>query len=440
MNASRHENAPRPSIAASVQAAQLQPGQQAPSGETLVSRRRFLYGAIGAGALAAVGIGAAAIGAESGGSDSDVDYLDVPESALITLNDMEALDGPDDQIQLIGDFDIPYGTLVWANDDEVAACLLPTETGSPLAQIGLLYLGSGLCDTVLERAIGTASGYEIYDVRATAYGVIWTEANILQGVWRIYAAPLSEGVMGDTVLLDEGDDRFDTPTLAVSGKRAFWQVVPKPDFSTDHPSRLMGATFGRDEKTCVFESERRMCTPPYSANGSIVICPRADVSGVYYQLTNINADTGEVTDSLTLPSAITPLEAGYGRNGFMFSFADIYDYEGAIANLGTYTPMTAPAEGNYDDLDWFDFARTPTAAPAWCGDLLIVKSSYSVCGVDLKAKTYFAIDVEDGSDTYGEYLASSGTHDAFVTYTNVDHTPIGGEKIHACRVKVWTTA
>ena len=158
---------------------------------------------------------------------------------------------------------------------------------------------------------------------------------------------------------------------------------------------------------------------------------------MYYQLTNIDAKSGAITDQLTLPHAMAPLEAGYGTNGFMFSFPDIYDYGGAISNLGTYTPLAKPSDGNYDAAQWFGFARTPTAAPAWCDDLLIVKSSYSVCGVDLASGKYFALDVDDGADTYGDYLATSGQHPTFVTYANIDHTPVEGKATHACRVKVW---
>ena len=167
----------------------------------------------------------------------------------------------------------------------------------------------------------------------------------------------------------------------------------------------MAAEFGSGSAENVFESRRRMATPPYGNGDSVTIAPRADSTGVYYQLTNLSAASGDVLDTLTLPRAIAPIEAGYGETGFMFSFSDIYDYDGAVANLGTYTPFKRPSDGNYDAVQWFDFARTPTAAPAWCNGLLVVKSTYSVCGVDLSARTYFAIDVEDGADTYGEYLA-----------------------------------
>ena len=432
----------RPSVAKMQHAA---PGSEADE-STLMTRRRFLYGAVGVGAVAAIGIGAATCSKSADVSDSGVTALDVPKDALSTLSDFEALESYEGSVQKVGEFDLPYGTLVWANDESVAACLLPTESGSPLAQVGLLFLGSGSYDTVLEKAIGAAESFEIYDVRANENGLIWTEANIMQGTWRIYAATISNGAIGEPALLEEGGSAYETPTITVSGKRVLWLVNPRePDADDETASveempsaRLMSAAFTGSDKATLLESDKRMATPPYAYGNTVTIAPRADSNSTYYQLTNLDATTGEVRDTATLPHAITPIEAGYGDTGFMFSFPDIYKYDGAIANLGTYAPREK-ANGNYNDVKWFDFARTPTAAPAWCNGLLIVKSTYAVCGVDLSAGTYFAIDVDDGADTYGEYLASTGANETFVTYTNVDHTPVGEQRIHTCRVKVWTT-
>lgn len=444
MNASgNNKNRPpaRPSVAQKHLTTPLASAGEASAAnpETLVSRRRFLYGAIGAGAVAAVGIGAFAYSSAVNNADDEISYLDVPESSLTTLNDFEALENADDSVQKIGEFDLPYGTLVWASDDTVAACLLPTETGSPLTQVGLLFLGSGNTVTVLPKAQGSIDGFEIYDVRANSKGLIWTEANILQEEWRVYAATVSEqGGIGAPHLLEEGGSAYETPTLAVAGSRAFWQVNPKP-VETDAPTaRLMGATFGKDDAAIVLESTRRMSSPPYAHGDTITVAPRVDSASAYYQLTNIDATTGEVRETLTLPHAIRPIEGGYGKTGFMFSFPDIYDYKGAIANLGTYTPLSLPQDGDYNNARWFSFTRTPTAAPAWCGNLLIVKSTYSVCGVNLDKGTYFALDVDDGADTYGEYLASTGENKTFVTYTNIDHTPVDAARIYTCRVKVYS--
>ena len=404
--------------------------------QVLVTRRRFLYGAIGVGAVAVVGAGAAVLGSHS--DDGEITYLEAPDDALTTLNDLTALDSSEGKVSLIGDFELPYGTLVWANDDSVAACLLPTETGKPLTQIGILALGSGALTTVLEQAVGSKEGFEVYDVRATSIGAVWTEADVLEGTWRIYSARLSGGTLVNPIKLDEGDSTYDTPTIAAVGDKAFWQLLPKLPNDNALPSLLKRATIGAPNATTILENARRMGTPVYASDDSVVVTPRLDLSSVYYELRNISATSGETTDSLTLPGAMHPLEAGYGCNGFMFSFDDIYNYGGAIKNLGTYTPMSDTKGGNYNAAKWFGFARTPTAAPAWCKDLLIVKSSYSVCGIDLKAGEYFALDVENGADSYGEYLASTGTHDSFVTYTNIDYSPVGSDPVKTCRVKVWT--
>lgn len=436
-----HGDKQRPSVRRSVAHA----SESGAIGENaLMTRRRFLYGAIGVGAVAAVGIGAAALGGSMSSGDPTISTLDVPKDALSTLNDFEALETYENSVRKIGEFDLPYGTLIWASDESTAACLLPTESGSPLAQVALLHLGSGSSDTVLEKAVGAADGFEIYDVRANSAGIIWTEANILQGSWRVYATTVSGSAIGEPVLVEEGDDAYETPTIAVTRTRAIWQLNPKKVDSSasetrEPPSaRLMSANHAGSDIATLFETKLRMATPPYAHGDTVTFAPRLDSSSTYYQLTNIDAVTGEVRDTMTLPHAITPIEAGYGDTGFMFSFPDIYNYDSAISNLGTYAPREK-ANGDYNNVKWFDFTRTPTAAPAWCNGLLIVKSTYAVCGIDLEAGAYFAIDVDDGAESYGDYLASTGTGDSFVTYTNIDHTPIGEAKIHTCRVKVWTT-
>ena len=68
--------------------------------------------------------------------------------------------------------ELPLGSLVWASSDTVAACLIPTETGSPLAQASLISLESAAVTTVLEQAAGQIEGFEIYDVSASEQGIV----------------------------------------------------------------------------------------------------------------------------------------------------------------------------------------------------------------------------------------------------------------------------
>ena len=193
----------------------------------MLTRRHFLYGVAGVAALAAVGGGAAWAAGRSGDDDA-LKTLKVPENAVTAQTDLEEMENYEDAVTLAGSAKLPFGTLVWCSDDAVAACLLPTETAKPLAEVGLLDLSSAECTTIIEHAVGEAEGFEIYDVRANSAGVVWTEADILDNVWRVYAASLSGTTLGEPQLLDEGDVNWEMPTLAVAAGYAFWQRLPQP--------------------------------------------------------------------------------------------------------------------------------------------------------------------------------------------------------------------
>ncbi|WP_449133419.1 hypothetical protein [Senegalimassilia sp.] len=411
-------------------------------GQTLITRRGLLLGALGVGVVAAVGGGAAAVVSSQNNKAPDIQTLKVPTDAVSTISDLSQVDNVDDCMTKLGEYDLPYGTLVFANDSKFACCLLPTEKAKPLAQVATLSLSSGTYTVVLDKAQGQDDGFEIYDARCTSQGVVWTEADILDGVWRVFSARLGSdgGSVSGVQKLDEGStSEFETPTIAAVGNHAFWQVMPKIDNTVSAASQiaqLKRATMGSTDGNVVYESAGRMATAPYASSDGVVITPRADGASSYYQLTLVS-ENGDVSDTVTLPASMKPLEAGYGKTGFTFAFDATYSYGDGIANLGTYAPVSKPGNGGYSDQKWLRFDRTPTTAPAWCGNWLMVKSTSAVCGVDVEGKRYFALDVANGADDYGEWLASEGAGDTVVTYSNIDYTPIGGEAVNCCRVKVW---
>lgn len=407
-------------------------------GGPVLSRRNLIAGAVGIGAIAALGAGAAYLSGQNSQSD-DLTVLDVPEGAVASSEDLGDASPSEEHMTLAGSFDLEYGTLVWASDDQVAACLIPCETANPLCQVGILSLSSGNLSIVLESAQGSREGFQIYDVRATTHGVVWVESDILEDKWRVYTARLSQQLtLGQPVLADEGEGDWETPSIAAVDDKAFWQVMPEREGSASaEDSVVKMASLGSDDTHIVYTSSGRLATPPYAADGGCVIAPRVDTSGVYYRLARLDASTGETTDSLILPQGMSPLEAGYGDTGFAFSFDAIYDYGGGIANLGTYCPAQDAQNSDYSSAPWFRFARTPSAAPAWCGGYFMVKSTTSVCGVDIPTGIWFSLGSEDGADDYGDYLATTGSRQAIVTYANIDHTPLNGESIHCCRVRVW---
>lgn len=196
-------------------------------GGLVLSRRNLIIGAVGVGALAALGGGAAFISSQSAQND-DVVTLEVPESAVTSSDDLGDASPAEEHMTLAGSFDLEYGTLVWASDDQVAACLVPGETANPLCQAGILSLSSGNLTILLERAQGTAEGFQIYEARATSHGLIWVEADILENSWRVYTASLaSNSTLGTPAKVDEGGGDWETPSIAAVGTHAFWEVMPK---------------------------------------------------------------------------------------------------------------------------------------------------------------------------------------------------------------------
>ncbi|MEC4185392.1 Tat pathway signal protein [Adlercreutzia sp. R21] len=434
--------------------------------EVLLTRRHFLYGAAGIAALALMGTGAAYASGQSKGADS-TDTLSVPQDAVFSSNDLEKIDDASTVMELTASIKLPFGSLVWSCDDAVAACLLPTEVAKPLAQIGLILPDQGDYVTVLEHAVGEDEGFEIYDVRANSAGVIWTEADIMDSIWRVYGATLSGETLGEPQLLDEGDADWEMPTLACAANYGFWQRLPQLDGNARvENSLLKRAAFGTADVEVVYESKGRMACAPTSCGDAVIASPRARTSGTYYQLTRIEGSTGQVTDACVLPSSMRPFECGYGKTGFNFAFDGIYNYGDGIANLGTYMPLASfehpslegdePSDENaetggphlsgtaantsteaYSDQQWFHYARNPLSAPAWCGDWVMVRGQSSVCAVDLTSKRYTSLPLENGASSYGDFIASTNMGSRAITYSNIDHTSLDGKQTKHCLVRVW---
>ena len=436
--------------------------------EVLLTRRHFLYGVAGIATLALMGTGAAWASGQTKGDDT-LATLSVPKEVVTSSNDLEEIEDSSTVMAVASTIKLPFGSLVWSCDDAVAACLLPTEVAKPLAQIGLIFPEAGTYLTVLEHAVGETEGFEIYDVRANSAGVIWTEADIMDGVWRVYGATLSGETLGEPQLLDEGDSDWEMPTLACAANYGYWQRLPQLDGNARvEDSLLKRAAFGTSNAEVVYASQGRMACAPTSCGDAIIAVPRARTSGTYYQLTRIDGASGAVTDAMVLPASMKPLECGYGKTGFNFAFDGIYNYGDGIANLGTYMPL-APFEhpaldggegvesgGNdgevnrflpvaqanlgteaYSDQPWFHYVRNPLSAPAWCGDWVLMRGQSGICAVDLAGKRYTSLPLENGASSYGEFLASTNMGARAITYSNIDHTSLEGDQTKLCLVRVW---
>lgn len=425
-------------------------GAPATVGPLPITRRQLFVGAAGAATLAAaVAVG---YGVSEGSEPDSGPTLEVPESAVFTSADCQLIENPDEVVNLAATVELPYGSQVFASDGAVAACLLPSESSSPLATVDLLNLTSGNSATVLPAAVGAADGFEIFDARACTAGLIWVEADILDGLWRVYAAPLSDGAWGDLTgaaqLLAEGDGQWEMPTLAACGRFGWWTLSPRPEGDArTEDSLVMRARFGDGAEGAeeLYRSHGRFATALAADASTVTIAPRSETAATGYDLVCLSGRDGQTIDCLALPAGMAPADVSYGDDGFAFSFDAIYNYGGGIANLGTYTPADAAAAGScdtgeYSAQSWFRYDRAPLGSPAWCSSWFVVNSPTAVCAFDLRDRRYVVIEPPSGADSYGEYLASTGRADRFVTYANVDHQPIGEATIHNCQVRIWNIA
>ena len=415
--------------------------RQAENADLLVSRRGFLSGTLKAGVGLGLAGGALASATQLTACGSDEDEivpLSVSSDSVTTAEELEEMDSFSSMVTPFATWDLPYGTMLFNNTQDMCVCLVPTDTASPLTNVYTLNPLTGETHRVIRYAMGTDEGFEVYDARGTSRGLIWVEANIFTREWRVYMAPLVDGELTNIQMVDTGDGEWEMPSVAVVADYGFWQVRPRLDGShTMDDSLLKKAAFGSPMASVAFTSHGRFATPIYPLANQLVITPRRDNNLTHYELTLINALTNVVEDKLCLQTGMRPVEAGYGTNGFTFSFDAIYDYGDGISNLGTYTPYESVTNGQYQDRHWFAFVRVPTAPPCWCGNYLIIKSTTAVLGIDLGGTRYFVLDVQEGADTYGEYLATTGVSSTFVTYTNVDANPIVGEPRRVCSVRVW---
>ena len=420
-------------------------GLHIPTGnsEVLLSRRQLLFGAAGIAALGAVGAGAKVYG-DIQDEKSAIYTLTVPEDAVISLDDLNQ--GKEESlVGQIAELNMPYGTLIWANTDTVAACLVPTTKSKPIAKIAILSIAAGTYDTVISQAMQQDEGYEIYDVRMCENGIIWTESNILQGAWSIWAAPVVGTSVGEPVKVETGDANWELPSLAAVGAHAYWQLRPSlSGDATYEDSQVKAALFTKlSESKTVYTSTGRFATALYPTNKGIVLTPRHPNGSSYYQLVHLSETTDEVLNSITIPSLMTPLEAGFGPTGFTFSFQNIYNYGGGIANLGTYTPLSKPKDDDYDNAKWFRFGRTPTVAPCWCNGLFMVKSNTAVAAVDLKEQTFCTLSLHNDIESYGDVLCSYGDRQTIVTAMNIDDTATmqasgnADDATRTCIVRCW---
>lgn len=389
------------------------PGQAA---QGTLTRRSFLSGTaravlgaavVGAGSM----VGLSACGKSS--SNDAPDVLTVADSSVVTLDSFASIDDAEGYYKLVerGTFDA--GTMMYTTGSKLAAALCAGKTASPLTTVSLVTLATGKMTKALEAAVQGDGGYSIYAVRASDQLLAWVESNYLTGDWSVYVATIdaSSLKLGQSVQVDSGTSDYDTPELEVIGTTAYWIVQPAEGGSHTSEDSVLKASASGSRGSTILTSHGRF-NGGLSASGEVLCAmPRADASGVYYQLTAIQSGTGSVVAKQVLPRSFKPATAIYLDGQFAFSIAASYDYGGGIARVGTYYPI-----GNDQ---YLRLARQPVTAPGLCQGWLFCKSGSRTVFVDCKNRRYFTVDAPGGTETYGDYPVCVGKTDTVYNYATI---------------------
>ena len=227
---------------------------------------------------------------------------------------------------------------------------------------------------------------------------------------------MSEGALtGDPVQIDKGNADWDPPMFTAVGSTVYWQKMPNASGSKSaEASHCYQWSVGDNDHITVWESLGHFATQPRVCNNVLTISPRVRADeGTYYGMTAVDLSDSNFRqlDQLVLPAGVRPFEAVYMGDTFAFAIEASYNGAGSLGNMGTFVGR----EGG----PYIYVSREPAACPAGKNGQYIVKTRASYYVVNTQEETYAVLSCPDRSLDYGEYPASEGTCDQFLTYATV---------------------
>lgn len=375
------------------------------------SRRSLFKGAVAAtAALGAVSLA----GCGSKGDEQQVSG----EPQVITddskiVNVTEEFKSVDNPLAAQSAWDLPLGTVPFHTEGAWAALLEAPASARSVNTLGIISLASGARTTLISQP--TQGGtYGFHDVRCSETVYAWIEMNYAEGEWVLLAQELRNGVLsGDAVELDSGDVDWEPARFTVAGGSVVWQKMPLASGSKRAEfSHCYSWAFGDAKAKDLYESPGRFATWPRVSGGYLAIAPRVNTEdGTFYGITAIDLSNGKMADQLVMPQNVSPFEAVYMNGTFAFSVEANYGYGGSLGNMGTFIGR----EGG----PFVYLSREPLACVAGKGSRYLVKARSSHFVVDTDAQTYAILPAPDKAIDYGDYPASEGETDRFVTYATV---------------------
>ncbi|MCL1879586.1 MAG: hypothetical protein FWF71_03050 [Actinomycetia bacterium] len=417
--------------------------ERQPFCQTAVSRRRFLGSAISAGAAILGSASILSLGAcrSQGGSASNATAASAPASKAavvptlgeVTLDAASILRVSKDQVVQATDFkeaktnqylieeerfDLPLGSQAYQIDSNRAIALVPRSEGDTLVDLNLLDLRNGKMSLLADTAAGTSQGHPgalVYDARASESVLAWTELDIADLSWQVYAAPLAASATGQAQLLDMGTSDYETPQLAVVQDKVYWTVMPNPSGAAQYQdSYLKTAFLGRGEPWTVLTSSGRLSCDVIASDGVVCVAPRVDDKNIYYRLFALSASDEAQLASLILPQSLRVSQAVWLPQGFCFSIEGNNPNVGGLSSFGTYWALP--------DGKWLCLGRMPSLTPVQLGNLFCARSTTSIVGLDVANGCFFAIPTLADSADYGDILMGWGVQDKLIVYGTVQNS------------------
>ena len=171
---------------------------------------------------------------------------------------------------------------------------------------------------------------------------------------------------------------------------------------------------GDNDHITVWESLGHFATQPRVCNNVLTISPRVRADeGTYYGMTAVDLSDSNFRqlDQLVLPAASVPSRLSTWAIPSLSLSRASYNGAGSLGNMGTFVGR----EGG----PYIYVSREPAACPAARTAQYIVKTRASYYVVNTQEETYAVLSCPDRSLDYGEYPASEGTCDQFLTYATV---------------------
>jgi hypothetical protein len=350
-------------------------------------------------------------------NDKSADYVIDPKTNKSKYKSV------DSSLKASKEYTIATGNVLHAGEGTWLPVTTAGSSATPMVKGSALSIKTGeLAEVVSKAYTKNDSNMVIYDVRCSDSVYAWSELDLLTHRWCLYAAAFSDGaISGDATTLWRANKNYDPPLFAVTGERVIWLVMPSTTGTKTAKSSVCYVwTLGDSKARAAIESPGRFATEPAVSDGTVTLTPRVRADkGTYYGITayKVSDSLSKQVDQLVLPSTVKPMNAVRIGDDFAFSIEASYDSGGLLGTMGSYI--------GHGDGPFVALSREPYAPIAGKDGTYVVKSRASYFVIDTDKRKYSVLSAKNRCVDYGEYPASMGSVDDFVTFSTIKDQDTG---------------